>query len=548
MLSPKKQSLFPPFATTFDGDTATCSQYLGRARGMLSLMLRSTPPVKSRIEKTGDTEIRVTTNPNHVYIKDESATLYCTSFNDTDLGAQVYKKPYPPITQGGLIDAGDNPDYLPLPAPDYKTRKNYWVDDKEKNTVSWQYIQITIAGVPYKYGKIAIQGLETSTNNWGEFLEPVCCALISDSQLVVIYIKRLNRHDTGKVRMCVVYDYTLDFINQKINLSHVSALNLTTAGYGDGIGGSGDDAYSNRVLLGFLSDCKTVIYREIGIIEATPTKLKAFKLADDYLSVLPDDTLIYLSPLAGSHTETTGVISESPPHGWARIIDEWESPLLFIEIRGKQVWFINRVNHRDEYFEEIMAAILYIPIRTVSGSSVYSLCKWSDANGLTVADFKTSSGSSNTTETYNPITYEVIRTYHDESMGEISVFAMPIAANDVIYAEYSLGRDYVYSTGYYDADADVEIPPHYISDTSTTSGSVKSKRLGALLPYTDAIAHSIECAYTKGAAVGAIEASNIHDGSPLIKSFVLDYKKNKKHLIDAQLTNISVTKLPTVTP
>jgi len=70
MLPPKRQNLFPPFATTFDGDPAECSKHLGRARGMLSLMRRSVPPVKSRTETTSDgVEIRVTTNPNHIYIK-----------------------------------------------------------------------------------------------------------------------------------------------------------------------------------------------------------------------------------------------------------------------------------------------------------------------------------------------------------------------------------------------------------------------------------------------------------------------------------------------
>jgi len=65
-----KKLLFPPFATTFDGDSAECSKHLGRARGMLSLMCRSVPPVKSRTETTADgIEIRVTTNPNHIYIK-----------------------------------------------------------------------------------------------------------------------------------------------------------------------------------------------------------------------------------------------------------------------------------------------------------------------------------------------------------------------------------------------------------------------------------------------------------------------------------------------
>jgi len=54
MLPPKRQNLFPPFATTFDGDPAECSKHLGRARGMLSLMCRSIPPVKSRTETTAD--------------------------------------------------------------------------------------------------------------------------------------------------------------------------------------------------------------------------------------------------------------------------------------------------------------------------------------------------------------------------------------------------------------------------------------------------------------------------------------------------------------
>ena len=480
---------------------------------------------------------------------DENVFLFCTSFNDTDLGTQVYKKPYPPMTQGGLIDVADNPDYLVLPTPDFKVRNSYWVDDKEKNTISWQYVVLDNGYDLYKCGKMAIQGIETSSLDWGFFFEPVCCALISDTQLIVIYTDRVNYSGTGTTKYCAVYDYALDFINQKITLSYVSSFDLTAAGYGQGGGGSSDDAYSNRVLIGFLSDFKTVIYSQVGIAGVTTSRLKAFKLDDDYLSVLPDDTLIYTSPLVGSYTATGGVISEIPPHGWTRIVEENEIPTQLIEIRGKQVCFVKRVNSRDTYYEiKTEDYSNYRPIMTAIGSTAYSLCKWSYANGLTTAGFKTSSSSSIETQTYNSTTSEVIATYHDEYQGDISVFAIPISANDVIYSEYSGSLDYVETSGYYDAGLDVEIPAGRISETQSTAGSLKSRQAGTILSYINAAVNDVDYSYTKGAIVGAIYAAYDDGSGNIIKSFILDYKKKKKDIVDVTLTNISVTKLPTVTP
>ena len=157
MLPPKRQNLFPPFATTFDGDPAECSKQLGRARGMLSLMCRSVPPVKSRTETMADgVELRVTTNPNHVYIK-AGGQVYITYPDWKGL----YSPPAYFIHKSSVLITEEPPPSIPpnraMPLPRFnpifsttvKSGSDWWVSNNKMQCVSWNLYWYYINGVEY---------------------------------------------------------------------------------------------------------------------------------------------------------------------------------------------------------------------------------------------------------------------------------------------------------------------------------------------------------------------------------------------------------------
>jgi len=157
MLLAKRQNLFPPFATTFDGDPAECSKHLGRARGILSLMCRSIPPVKSRTETQSDgTEIQVTTNPNHVYISGGSQVyitytdwknIHYTSINNNppyNWGRRdrfvhqdrklitVEPTPLDPPNRAMAL-----PRFNPVVKETFYAGKSYWISRGKDRVISW---------------------------------------------------------------------------------------------------------------------------------------------------------------------------------------------------------------------------------------------------------------------------------------------------------------------------------------------------------------------------------------------------------------------------
>lgn len=463
--------------------------------------------------------------------------LFCTSFNSTDSGTKVYKNPYPSITKGALIDSGANPDYLVLPTPDFKVRNNYWVDSQEKNAISWGYVEVVISSTHYKYGKLAIRGIETSTADWGLYKEPMCCALISGTQLVVIYIDKVDYAGSGSTRYCAVYDYTLDFTNQKITVTESSSFNLTAAGYGTGVIGtiteSGDNYDYNRVLLGFLGDAKTVIYFEYYNNQAFGTdfqQIKAFKLADDYLTVLSGDTLIY-DPTY-HRWDTTSTSGSSGGVSWSRDISTFEIPVRLVEIRGDNISFVLETDSGESYIESKYTPIVdgdYFPIQTGNTVRTYDLYKWDYDNGLSSTTFKTSAHDLTSTEVADEDLWQITKTYHSENEN-ITAFIIPFIVSDIIYSDITVIDDYVKINGSYD------------SLSTSRTGEIISTKAGVIVDLTNAAATLIEWSYTKGAAVGSIVGA-YDDSTPLIKSFVLDYKSNTKEVFDGQLTNISVTKL-----
>ena len=493
MLPPKKQSLFPPFATTFDGDTATCSQHLGRARGILSLMLRSTPPVKSRIEKTSDVEIRVTTNPNHVYIKDASATLYCTSFNGGDLGTQVYKKPFPPITRGGLISDGVNPDM-----PDYHARTNYWVDDKEKNTVSWEYVTRIESGVSKSRGKISIQGLE---GNIGLYVQPLAVGLISDTKLLVVSHYWLGSGGSG--RYAIVYNYALDFVGETITLSIYSTYKLNSVTYG------------TVTIHGILDDhCQTVIYSD-------SSDLKYF-------------TINYTGDSIINNISGNGVIHSLSGNIWM---------LGKIDVRGNTVAYC--------YLETTSSSSVYIGDYPASNGTTYTFCfsynatystafyLWdgiTQSNSLIASYIGSSSGIGNpfgTIEETFDATYPLLHTKYKANIhikanwiigAETGMYGKYLAVSyDVYSSKYGLliARNLAEIVGGVDANGQISF--HNILDYSYTERDV--------IVYLNALA-----GYVAGGAGAAYPESKV--------SVILS---NSKRIINNETLTLSVTNLP-VTP
>jgi len=209
MLLAKRQNLFPPFATTFDGDPAECSKHLGRARGILSLMCRSIPPVKSRTETTADgTDIQVTTNPNHVYIK-AGNQAYITYTDWKSVLNDPLIIPAPPYTWNHrdrfvhkshkLITveppplvppnrAMDLPRFDPVVKAGFyvgggrnqSSQDGYWIS-KSGLAVSWQGRQIYIKGLRYEADFLTDSDISTNS----KFI--VACAVHKNNLLVVVW-------------------------------------------------------------------------------------------------------------------------------------------------------------------------------------------------------------------------------------------------------------------------------------------------------------------------------------------------------------------------
>jgi hypothetical protein len=275
------------------GDKEKAATLKGKAMSFYEFVLNSMGDVDSitrekRIDMNTSIQVVIATNGFgqkygvvKIYVNpkgnnEDIVGLLCTSFNDDDLGTQVYKAPYPPITKGGLYDIGDNPNGLILPSPTYSARTNYWVDDKEKNTVSWDYVDSIEAGITRKYGKIAIQGLENQASFSWRYFEPLAVGLLSDTQLVAVC--RFNDYyESANIRYVNVYDYTLDFVNNVLNLTLYSSFNLTESG----IASSNTDH-----IIGMLDDgCKTVIYEGDSASHPGQLSLKYFILNSDHSAV-----------------------------------------------------------------------------------------------------------------------------------------------------------------------------------------------------------------------------------------------------------------------
>lgn len=272
-----------------------------------------------------------------------SAILFCTSFNaGVDDGTQVYKKPYPPITQGDLVTL--NPQTIPY--PEYSARSNfrnngyvqsYWVDTKETNCISWSYEFYYDSG-NRKGGRLSIQGLENAVGTL-VYIEPLFCALIPYDEnnpeiqrLVMIYRDRLNYSGTGTTRYCAVYDYVLDFDNQVLTLSNVSSFNLTSALFAIESVTISDviNSFTAR-LYGLMNNTKTLIYAKVETVSysqggfsynGTARVLKYLEFNDDYSAISVFDRIFAETPIYQIYNNEGGYVGDtSEIEDWFQIID-----------------------------------------------------------------------------------------------------------------------------------------------------------------------------------------------------------------------------------
>lgn len=514
--------MIPTHATEFDGDPAECVKWLGYARGVLQQMVRdNNPAVKSKHLFIGDAEIWITKNPNAIRIK-SGGKLFCTSFNaGVDDGTQIYKAPYPPKTQGALIAPDDNFNGLILPSPDYSARTNYFVNDKETETVSWDYVNAVIDGNNRKFGKIAIQGIETDIN-WGLYLEPLVVGIIKPTdtnpnrqQLLVIYRNRVNYSGTGTTRYCAVYDYALDFVNQKIDLTLVSSFNLSAAGYG------------TKNYIGVLDDeCKTVVYYDSG--------LKYLVLADDYLSVASTGEIFnnIESTLISSEEIESGNFPDSATMQYT--YSPSETVASYVDVRGNTVSFcIYIIKTKVEIIKESWDAFgnvyykRYDDIRTYG----YDLAHWK--NGvLTRREYKTGSYNRTSNRQWHNVGmhgYYSGSASYSQTWYLFLVYARKIG--EVLFNEMTESASYT---------AISDSPAGWNVENQTAITKLWSKLTGELL--TDSVSTTgnprvlIDYSYTKSCIL-----ANINDEFSYIGNIK---KKSKTILNDKILKIISVTNLP----
>lgn len=538
-------------ATFFDGDPEECVKWLGYARGVLRQMVDSNnPAVKSKhLFLNDDTEIWITKNPNSIRIKSGGDKLFCTSFNaGVDNGTQVYKKPYPPITQGDLITL--NPQTIPY--PDYSARsdfrgdglQSYWVDSKEENAISWSYETFYVFGANRKGAKLSIQGLEPSpaaSSLW--YKEPLHCALIpfdketpDIQRFVMIYRDRVNYSGAGTTRYCAVFDYVLDFDNSALNITLVSTFNLTTAGY------------DTKTLYGLMSDAKTLIFQSYKDV---------FMTVEGYTSTAQARTINYstLSDDYLSFIDTGEIFAETPVFRYQGndLLNDTEMFFPIIDVRDKvrfcTRYFKNRT--RVSETEIIESGLQNLEFTSFSQGSVQILFKkasWSISSGLSLVQFSSGNTLYTTTkrpsDSYNPndtpfpgynwdfnfvTTSEII---------DNNCYGLAHTKKDLIYSEYS--EQYV-SSRIEDAwGATIET----ISSSYSCTGSIKSKKAGYIMDVSTSSHYIEDYAYTDGVFVGSFYDDDVNYNRSWT-SAVLGYKaKSKKVLANTDLKTISVTKLP----
>ncbi len=508
-------------STLLEGDEARCLSHIGYARGVLRQMVNNNnPAVKSKHLFVDDVEIWVTKQPNSIKIKaGKPGLLFCTSFNaGVDDGTQIYKSPFPPYTEGGLIGAGDNPTALPLPSATYKARTNYWVDNKEKNTVSWEYITTISPLSNKKYGKIAIQGIE-SDQTWGLFLEPLCCGLISDSQLAIIYRNRVNYTGSGTTRYFAVYNYILDFANKKITLSLVSRFALPTI-------------YNNYFIAGMLNDCKTIIY--------TSGNLFYFTVSNDFLTITSSGNLIWQSqPTA---TYSNDVVS-SDPFNYITISTlqaPTENRAGAIDVRGDVVSFcIQRLKTRVFLQNTFLNDTGDVWLKRYDDREYdYITASWSLANGFSQKIFKSTIYSDHIDgEKFYDGGDWVSRLTTVKNVEDVLMYFYAAKINSVCYKHYEYqqlitGRIHLGGSFYNNFDT---------VSTETGTNTIKINEIAVETGSYSDYWIMTDVAYTEECIIASYsDATDV--------SVVINLKNKKHNVVNTELKTLSVTALPLPLP
>jgi len=481
------------------------------------------------------------------------AVLFPTSFNDTDLGTQIYKAPYPAKKQGDLILADDNPNYLVLPTPTYSARTNYWVNDKENATVSWDYVEYLDTSFPVghinrkrKYGKIAINGIETGLL-WGKFLEPLACALIEEDsdgtaveQIVIIYHDRVDYAETGLNRYIGVFGYELDFNASDIVLTEIIESDFTALGY------------SENELIGFFGDAKRLaihgtvdrIYypadHPYGITIHVPT-INTLEFNPAYDGILTDEIIYESQPWVSDG------YNEASSDGVTTLIVPTENISCdYVDIRGGVVSFAVEKTASDvqTITEATAPYFTYYPLQTKVGASEYYLVSWSKKDGLNRDLLATSSSNWQSTQTLTSgDTGLITSVVSDATWTYIALFLKKVSEciySDVSQQHTSMKEEGTLPSGDYGV----------ISETSitTTALSVISKKSGVLYTSDKALTEAFvdDYSYTKNTMVATINTYDVVDGDSIDKSFTLiaDFKDKKRKIVEQSTTCISLTKLP----
>jgi hypothetical protein len=416
-------------------------------------------------------------------IQEENDILFCTSFNTDDLGTQVYKNPFKPRTELGLIDVLDNPSFLILPDAEYRSRNNYWVNNKENEAVSWDYIDVMRVPPYYylvRYGRISISGVEND-NSWGEFLEPLCCALIDNENMVIIYIN------------IAVFNYVIDTDNHVLLLTELSKFEFDWVGRG-----MHPRPDSRPVFYGISGDAKRVFFLIFipgggGTILA---RLSYFDFESDYLSIINES---YIDSDIGSFVDVRG---------------KYVSLSWFELVYGGDVirnHYIANINENLSFNRQLLGTT----VATESTSDPILIPGTGDGRG---------DGHRSTT------------TSNSSGIARIHFYSKKL--NDVIYSEFTLSIIQV-MTQYDDGSEEINSLSINHSETlkSTKHGVLHSiSSSGYITEYI-----MIDYSYTKHVLILSFTYG---DGNI---SCILNYKKKAHKIFDYLKSLLSVTKLPQVT-
>jgi hypothetical protein len=464
-------------------------------------------------------------------ISEENAILFCTSFNDGDLGTQVYKNPFKPRTELGLVDALDNPSFLMLPEPEYRSRNNYWVNNKENEAISWSYLKITPTYLNIYYGRISISGVENN-NSWGEFLQPLCCSLIDDKNLLVVYINNNTGYDNNKVFIEKI-GYEID-VNNHVLLFTV----LSNFEFDYEIRDMTRYAWDKPVFYGLSGDSKKLYF--LNYFNPRPTspyagilasRINYAEISEDFLYIV-QDVAIYDSIPGYPDYYTTTVIDG----GYTiSLTTKTESIASIIDVRGKYITFAIRELSKDEEIHNIGLHEGYEYESSLIKETIdnFYLITW-DGYVLTRSFFGNANTNINTVNTYTDDGIITVSSDIQSGIDQIYVYLKKI--KDVIYSTYSSSSSYdlirYYSGGV-----------HYNSSSYSFDTSLKSKKGGIIHNNNLSNYYLFDYSYTKNVFIGSF---NYY--SALYVSCIFDYKKKAHKIFDYLKSLLSVTKLPQETP